>query len=119
MEKVDILNRAINVLRNSLKLSQDILIETGPFTEFDKKTASETRLQLKIIKNSEGKYTEGSIENKLAGKSFITEVRKTVEPRFLKSGISYLKKNKGKISGFKSSCYIPVFWTGIKSALSR
>ncbi len=112
MEKVDILNRAINVLRNSLNLSQNILVETEPFTEFNKKTASETRLQLKITKNSEGKYTEGSIENKLTGKSFITEVRKTVEPRFLKSGISHLKQIKSKYPDLNPLIISPYFGPG-------
>jgi len=96
LEKVAILNKALNVLRDSLNLSPATSIRTESFTELNEKTASDTTLQLKIIKNSTGKYSDGSIENKLAGKSFITEVRKTVEPRFLKSAISYLQTIKSK-----------------------
>ncbi len=97
MEKREILNRALNVLHDSLNLSEAILFKIEPYTAINKQTVPDSIFQLEIIKKSEERFTKESVEYKLSGKIFIIEVRKTVEPRFLKSGVSYLKNIKAKL----------------------
>ncbi len=100
MEDMEILEETINILKESLEFSENLRFKMDFSPNLETKRIPDAIIQIKISRKIKGQLEEvknsgkESVEGKLIGKKFVVEVRRSTEPRFLRSGISYLKEIK-------------------------
>ncbi len=101
MRQRDILNKAISILREGLDFPEALIFKIEPYPVLARQRP-DAIFQVEVGKGLKKKWDslkqlgKESVEAKLAGKGFVVEVRISVQPRFLRSGISYLKEIKEK-----------------------
>ena len=114
MREREILDKAIGVLKKSLDFPEVLVskIAPSPFLARGRAPDAVFRIEIrKARKRLEG-LRKDSVEAKLAGKIFIVEIRMNAQPRFLRSGISYLKEFKEEFSAWNPLIVTPYIGPG-------
>jgi DNA-binding MarR family transcriptional regulator len=101
MNEKDILNKALEILQNVLGAQETLTFTIKPSPAFGRGKAPNAIFLIEIDKDLKKKSNsarnvnkESIIGIKLTGKIFIAEVRRSTEPRFLRSSLSFFKELK-------------------------
>ncbi len=121
MHERGILDKAIGVLKESLDSPEVLAFKIEPAPALVRGRAPDAIFRIEIGKGRKKleDLRKESVESKLAGKNFVVEVRMSVQPRFLRSGISYLKEIKEEFPDWNPLIVTPYIGPGARALCRR
>lgn len=125
MDKRDILNKAINILREILDFPEALTFEIEPFPTLNKRRVPDVIFLIQVGQglkkewNKIRKFKGGLIETKLQGKVFIVDIKQNAQPRFLRNIIFYLKEMKERVPNCNPLIVTPYIGPGGKALCRR
>lgn len=106
MRGMEILNKAISILRESLDFPEALVFAIKPSPALARLRIPDAVFLIELGKGLKEKwdklkdFKEGLMEIKLEGKTFLVEIRQNAQPRFLRNSIFYLKEMRKKFPSY-------------------